>query len=80
MSVRWCWLGSHEIPEGAPAVRPPRESSYICVPCSETERGKFVMQMRKDRFVVASRYVGNNWSRMYAEMGTREHIRKRHGG
>ena len=42
--MRWCFLGSHEVPDGERMLMPPRGSSHICVPCSQTPRGKFVMQ------------------------------------
>lgn len=42
--MRWCWLGSHEIPDGERMVIPPHDSSHICLPCSQTERGQRLMQ------------------------------------
>lgn len=37
--MRWCFLGSHEIPDGERMVMA-RGGSHICVPCSETPTGK----------------------------------------
>lgn len=78
MSVRWCFVASHEITDDTERMVMTPGGSHICVPCSQTERGKRVMIDPRDRHVIPSRYVGSNWSRMYAAMGS--NLKKRHGG
>lgn len=37
--MRWCFLGSHEIPDGERMVLA-KGGAHICLPCAQTERGK----------------------------------------
>lgn len=72
--MRWCFLASHEIPEGDPVVIPPGESSHICIPCSKTPRGQMLMQ--KDRLAgYRPNYQPSigKWSRIYQQLGHRKY-------
>ncbi len=81
MSTRWCFLGSHEIPDGERMVMPPQGSSHICLPCSQTERGKFLMTERRDVATNGHRSTSSSrWSGIYAAMQRPGYVRKRHGG
>ncbi len=40
MSVRWCFLGSHEILDDAERMVLARGGAQMCVPCAQTSRGQ----------------------------------------
>lgn len=94
--MRWCFLGSHEIPDGERMVMPARGGAHICVPCSNTERGQRLMQdfdiaagyQHRDRFVEArkarlyaqSRRDGVRYCVLCAKAGTCKAIRPTDNG
>lgn len=46
--MRWCFLGSHEIPDGDPMVMA-QGGSQICQPCAKTERGQQLTESDQQR-------------------------------
>lgn len=46
--MRWCFLGSHEIPDGDPMVMA-QGGSQICQPCAETPRGQQLTETDQQR-------------------------------
>lgn len=63
MSVRWCFLGSHEIPEGDRTVMA-QGGAHICLPCSETPRGQcLITPFETTAGYYPSQDVGPRWAR-----------------
>lgn len=72
--MRWCFLGSHEIPDGERMVMA-RGGSHICIQCLETPRGKaqLVDALGTEGYRPNNRAALGKWSRIYSAMTRRRY-------
>ena len=73
--AKWCFLGSHELPDDARMIMPERGGAHICEACAKTERGQRLVK----GFSTTTDYAPNQratlgkWSRIYRALGTRRY-------